>query len=163
MRKLVIATLSLGALSPIAWAFPWDTDMADATYLRAYAWEMATLPEGIVSVNHARIPGGRYDAATSAMVIPEGSDLKDGQHMFDAYCVACHGVDGSGNEVLNGPPLRGQSDWYLVSSMQKYRAGQRGGDITKDSNGALMRTMAMTLPNEQAIKDVVAYIRTLGN
>ena len=32
------------------------------------------------------------------------------------------------------------------------------GDVT----GALMRPMSMTLPDEQSIKDVIAYITTLA-
>jgi cytochrome c553 len=78
-------------------------------------------------------------------------------------CIACHGPQGQGNQALNGPPLTNVSDWYLVSSIDKFKNGQRGGDPKKDPSGALMRPMAMTLANEQAVRDVVAYIRTLGN
>ena len=164
MRKLVIATLSLGVLSTIAWAFPWDTDMADATYLRAYAWEMATLPEGTISVNHARIPGGRYDEATSSMAIPENVDIKDGEHMFDAYCVACHGVEGKGKAPVTDnssgkrypippPPLAGtanvtakRSDGYLFYTIR--------------DGSAIMPGYAYAMQDHD-IWDVIAYMRTL--
>ena len=77
-------------------------------------------------------------------------------------CIACHGPNGQGNQALNGPPLAGQTDWYLVQSIQKFQRGLRGGDPKKDPIGALMRPMSMTLTSEQQVRDVVAYIRTLG-
>ena len=48
----------------------------------------------------------------------------------------------------------------LVEALEKYRAGVRGtnsGDIA----GMRMRPMSMILPDEQAMKDVIAYIMTL--
>ena len=75
MRKFLTAVIVIGSFSTLAWAFPWDTDMADAVFKRAYSWEMATLPEGVVSTNHARIPGDRLAPETATMVIPEGRNL----------------------------------------------------------------------------------------
>jgi cytochrome c oxidase subunit 2 len=63
--------------------------------------------------------------------------------------------------AMNGPRLAGQDDWYLVSSLQAFRSGIRGAD-PKDTLGAQMRPMAMTLANDKAVNDVVAYINTLG-
>jgi cytochrome c553 len=76
-------------------------------------------------------------------------------------CVACHMANGAGNQALNAPPLTGQHDWYLTKQLQKFKAGVRGtapGDIT----GAQMRPMAMTLADDQAVANVVAYISTLS-
>jgi cytochrome c553 len=89
-----------------------------------------------------------------------GGDPTRGQSLYGP-CIACHGVDGSGNQALNGPPLKHQSDWYLMTQLQHFKAGIRG---TKpgDAFGALMRPMSMTLPDEQAMKDVIAYIQTLS-
>lgn len=78
-----------------------------------------------------------------------------------ATCLACHGDRAQGQQPLNAPSLAHQADWYLVSQIKKFRTGLRGthpGDVT----GAQMRPMAMTLPDDQAIVDVVAYIRSLG-
>ncbi|MCX8073371.1 MAG: c-type cytochrome [Candidatus Binatia bacterium] len=86
-------------------------------------------------------------------------DAARGQTLY-ATCVACHGVDGKGNEALKAPRLVGQADWYLIEQLKKFRAGQRGtagGDVT----GAQMRAMVNVLPDDQAIADVVAYISTL--
>jgi cytochrome c553 len=76
-------------------------------------------------------------------------------------CIACHGVNGEGNEALKAPPLAGMSDWYQVRSLEKFKAGIRG---TNPSNpqAMLMRPMSMTLADDQAIRDVVAYINTLA-
>ena len=52
------------------------------------------------------------------------------------------------------------SDWYLVKQLHKYKTGVRGrnpGDVA----GARMWPISLTLADEQAMKDVVAYIMTL--
>ncbi len=86
-------------------------------------------------------------------------DPARGQQLY-ATCVACHGADGAGNQQMNAPPLTGSHDWYLERQIQNFRQGIRGADPA-DTFGALMRPMAMTLPDDQAVRDVVAYIMTL--
>jgi cytochrome c oxidase subunit 2 len=76
-------------------------------------------------------------------------------------CQACHGPDGKGLQALNAPPLTQESDWYLLSSLQKYKAGIRGND-PRNANATIMRGMAATLTDEQAMKDVIAHIRSLA-
>ena len=75
-------------------------------------------------------------------------------------CAACHGTKGEGNQSLGAPALASRTDWYLVTQLQNYKTGLRGDDA-RDTNGAQMRAIAATLPDEQAIDDVVAYINTL--
>lgn len=75
-------------------------------------------------------------------------------------CESCHGAKGEGNQALGAPALAARTDWYLVTQLQNYKAGLRGND-PRDTNGAQMRAIALTLPDEQAIDDVVAYINTL--
>jgi cytochrome c553 len=75
-------------------------------------------------------------------------------------CVACHGVDGKGNQLLNAPPLVGQSDWYMLSQLKNFQNGMRGADPAKDPNGAAMAAISMTL-DQQAMRDVIVYISTL--
>ena len=72
-----------------------------------------------------------------------------------------HAVDASGNRLLNGPPLTHAGDWYLLRQLKKFKSGVRGSDA-KDITGALMRPMAATLANDQAMIDVIAYIMTLS-
>jgi len=79
---------------------------------------------------------------------------------YYAACTACHGLNGEGNQATNGPRLAGLNDWYLILQLKKYRAGIRGYS-SEDSLGQQMAMMANTLPNDQAILDVVAYIGLL--
>jgi cytochrome c553 len=89
----------------------------------------------------------------------EGGNPEVGRQKY-IPCIACHGVNGEGNQALNAPPLAGMSDWYQLSSLQKFKAGVRGTN-PKDTTGMLMRPMSLTLADEQAIRDVIAYIATL--
>lgn len=91
----------------------------------------------------------------------EGGDPARGKTLY-APCAACHGPDAAGNQQLNGAPLRASSDWYLQRQLHNFRAGIRGTNPL-DTTGAQMRPMSMTLPDEQAILDVIAYITTLGS
>ncbi|MBV1877449.1 MAG: c-type cytochrome [Pseudomonadales bacterium] len=76
-------------------------------------------------------------------------------------CASCHGPDGKGIKARHGPGLLVQQDWYLVRQLQNFKKGIRGSD-SKDIYGQQMRPMAMTLPDEKAVADVVAYISSLA-
>jgi len=91
--------------------------------------------------------------------VVEGGDPQRGAQRY-ALCAACHGANGGGNEQMKAPRLVGTNDWYLVSSLQKYKAGIRGSNPA-NPNGAVMRSFAAQL-DEQGILDVVAYISTLS-
>jgi cytochrome c oxidase subunit 2 len=91
--------------------------------------------------------------------ILKGGSAESGKMKY-APCTACHGANGEGNQALNAPPLAGGSDWYLLTSLQKFKAGVRGTNA-KDTTGMLMRPMSMTLADDQAMLDVLAYIATL--
>ncbi|MBT8084082.1 MAG: c-type cytochrome [Woeseia sp.] len=77
-----------------------------------------------------------------------------------AVCAACHGQQGEGLELLNGPKLAGQSKWYLRNQIHAYQNGLRGAN-ENDTYGRQMAPMAMTLANESALNNVIAYIQTL--
>ncbi len=85
-------------------------------------------------------------------------DARAGEATFQV-CMACHGADGRGNEAIHAPPLVGQSDWYLVAQLEKFKAGWRGTDAA-DMWGQTMRPNAMA-PDSAAMVNVVAYIQTL--
>ena len=51
--------------------------------------------------------------------------LERGQALYQSRCVTCHGGDARGLQGEKAPSLRGQYDWYLVSSLQKFVAGER--------------------------------------
>lgn len=88
----------------------------------------------------------------------EGGNASAGAGSY-ATCLACHGDKGQGNQQLNAPPLAGQYDWYLLNQLKKFKAGVRGANPL-DVTGGQMRPMSMTLPDEQAMKNVVAHIST---
>jgi cytochrome c oxidase subunit 2 len=75
-------------------------------------------------------------------------------------CAACHGAKGQGSRAHNAPRLAGMSDWYLFRQLENFRQGVRGGH-PDDIYGSQMAEMAKVLNDEQAIRNVVAYISTL--
>jgi cytochrome c553 len=72
-------------------------------------------------------------------------------------CVQCHGENAAGLRDKGAPPLHQANDWYLVAQLEKFRSGVRGAD-TADTTGGQMRAQITNLPDEQAMRDVVAYI-----
>jgi cytochrome c oxidase subunit 2 len=77
-----------------------------------------------------------------------------------ATCAACHGDNGAGNPDMGAPRLAGVDDWYLAAELRKFKSGVRGTD-PHDREGRLMRPMARGLADEEAIRNVVAYVKTL--
>ncbi|MCZ6854890.1 MAG: c-type cytochrome, partial [Gammaproteobacteria bacterium] len=86
-------------------------------------------------------------------------DAQAGRALY-AICSACHGVQGEGNAALNSPKIAGQSAWYMKRQIQYYRSGVRGSH-PGDTYGRQMAPMALTLANEAAIDNVIAYVQTL--
>lgn len=79
-------------------------------------------------------------------------DATRGRSLY-ATCESCHGAKGEGNQALGAPALAARTDWYLVTQLHNFKTGVR--------DNAQMRAIAATLPDEQSIDDVVAYINTL--
>ncbi len=91
------------------------------------------------------------------------ADALAGEAEYDALCVNCHGIDGRGVDQplpeLNAPSLLHLNDWYIASSLRKYRDGVRGaapGDVA----GATMRAPVSGM-SEERIGNVTAYIMTM--
>ena len=89
----------------------------------------------------------------------QGGDPVKGKALY-ASCIACHGLDGRGNEALKAPSLLGLSDAYIVQQLIKFKDGTRGG-AEGDLSGKLMQTATQILADEQAMRDVAAYLTTL--
>ena len=87
-------------------------------------------------------------------------DANDGKGPYTSNCAACHGLDGQGQESLHAPPLRGMSDWYLVTQLNNFKHGIRG-DHPKDMFGPQMALMSKMLKSDEAVNDVVSYVNTL--
>ena len=56
--------------------------------------------------------------------------------------------------------MRRLDDWYMLEQLKKFKHRVRGG-TGEDFNGASMQAMTVSLPDEQAMKDVIAYIMSL--
>ena len=93
--------------------------------------------------------------------VAQTGDSTRGQAYF-AVCTTCHGTDGAGNQALSAPSLTHLNDWYVLNSLKKFKHKIRGS-APRDAVAAQMIGMAGVLPNEQAMKDVIAYIGTLSN
>ena len=85
-----------------------------------------------------------------------------GKGNYELFCVACHGASGEGAEALGAPPMTNLADWYMARQMQYFRDGVRGGK-SEDTYGAQMAAFGKVLVDDQAIADVVAYIKTLSH
>jgi cytochrome c oxidase subunit 2 len=105
-----------------------------------------------VSEYVARLP----PAPTPAVI--EG-DSSRGRQLW-ARCAGCHGPVGSGNPANSAPPLDRTDDWYLLTQLGKFRRGLRGTH-PDDRSGAIMRSVALTLPDDRSMSDLVAYITSL--
>lgn len=82
------------------------------------------------------------------------------KQMFDNNCAACHGSRGEGIKAMNAPRLSEMSHDYMVTQLENFRLGVRGSH-PKDLYGSQMVLMAATLADDQAVKDLVAYIGSL--
>lgn len=87
-------------------------------------------------------------------------DATAGEKTYTTICVACHGVDGKGNEALGAANLTYLYEPYMIRQLKYFRDGVRGSHA-KDIRGQQMAAMAKTLTDDQAIADVAAYIAGL--
>ena len=89
------------------------------------------------------------------------TDPEKGKTLYNV-CIACHGDKVQGNEELKTPPLRHLDDWYQLAQLKKFKAGMRGADPT-DAQSAQMRAILAAVPDEQAMKDIIAYQHLVAN
>jgi len=94
-----------------------------------------------------------------AMQVSANGDPTKGKARY-AVCQACHGADGLGNKALNSPKIAGQEPWYLERQLKNFKAGIRGAD-PKDKYGMQMRPMALTLADDQSLRDMAAYVSSM--
>jgi cytochrome c oxidase subunit 2 len=86
-------------------------------------------------------------------------DVENGRAIYTT-CAYCHGGDGMGLQALNAPRIAGSSDWYMARQLDNFKTGVRGAH-PEDYYGFQMGLLSITLRDEQAINDVIAYINTL--
>lgn len=86
-------------------------------------------------------------------------DVTKGKQLYGT-CAACHGAKAEGDVQTGAPALAGMTDWYQLAQLEKFRNGVRGSD-PDDTHGQQMAAMAAVLADEQAMKNVIAYIGSL--
>lgn len=86
-------------------------------------------------------------------------DIQKGKRIYENLCGSCHGQAASGNEKMNAPNLNGLEDWYIKRQVYNFKNGLRGTH-PKDILGGQMVPMMALLTNNQAVDDVIAYIRS---
>jgi cytochrome c553 len=134
------------------------THFDDIAGMRMRPMSLTLMREGDVPAVSAYVAGLPRVAPPAVLA---GGNAAKGRTLYTP-CIACHAADGSGNQALFGSPLANGSDWYLLRQLENFRSGIRGAK-PGDQSGAMMRPMAMTLADEQAMKDVIAHIMTLSN
>ena len=78
-----------------------------------------------------------------------------------ALCSICHGQKAEGRAIYYAPRLSHQHDWYLLTQLKYFKAGVRG-QASGDTYGMQMQPVAASLSDEQTMKDVIAYIKSLS-
>jgi len=96
---------------------------------------------------------------TQPKVTIEGN-VAQGETYYNMICSACHGAGAIGIESLHSPRLVGIQDWYLERQLHNFRDSIRG-TAADDVFGTQMQQMAASIPNDQTITDLVAYLNSL--
>lgn len=96
----------------------------------------------------------------SAGAIQTGN-AERGKDLYNAYCSACHGTTGIGNDALGAPNLLGLSQNYLSRQYLHFSEGCRGGH-PDDRYGQQMARLAKALRDPQLIDDVSTYVASLA-
>lgn len=82
-------------------------------------------------------------------VIYAAGDAKRGAELYK-NCVQCHGENGRGNPAEEAPMIAGQYDWYIVSSIQQFKAG------TERKNPKMLPYIQNL--SDKDLEDLAAYI-----
>ena len=100
-------------------------------------------------------------AATDGDDYFEAGDVSAGQAAYNSSCIACHAADGTGVEIMNAPPLVGQSDWYMFGQLRKFKSGWRGAHPDDVPGTMMVLSSGVANMDNAAMLNVVSYIETL--
>jgi len=136
------------------------THFDDIMGMRMRPMAMSLMSEGDVEAVAAYVAAKPHVDPAPVLT---GGDAEAGKATYLKICITCHGPEAAGNkEMMGAAPLNRSSDWYLFRQVNNFKSGIRGAR-PGDQGGALMRPMMLQLTDEQSIKNVIAYIMTLGN
>ncbi len=89
-----------------------------------------------------------------------GTRAEDRGEVYYDVCQQCHGTDGGGNQLFLAPAIAGMQEWYVAAQLRKFRRRIRGAHFD-DVAGLRMGPMARTLPDDEAVDQVAAYVAAL--
>jgi len=74
-------------------------------------------------------------AATNPELVAQGRKLFLGGNIASGVpaCSSCHGPTGNGNPAAGYPSLSGQQAQYTVTQLQRFKSGERAGDMMRGS------------------------------
>ena len=102
-------------------------------------------------------------ALTYEIVVPpsnlDGGDAMVGQSLFNASCVACHGVDATGTELA--PALRGSLLDAQTVATRTRTSGDANSAVYEGLTGGRMPFWAADRLSDNELVDVIAFV--LGN
>ena len=81
-----------------------------------------------------------------------GQNQQGGKALYLKKCASCHGDQAQGLKAEAAPSLRGQFDWYIISSIEKFLSGER-------KNPKMLPYLKGLTP--QDFKDIAAYLSKL--
>lgn len=85
--------------------------------------------------------------------------LRRGRRLYKT-CKMCHGKKALGKKGLMTPKLNEQHDWYMLRQLMNYRSDMRGTH-PEDNRGGRMWGIAKTIEDDEALRDIVAFITSL--
>ncbi len=105
----------------------------------------------------------RFLSALPRPALPAAAagDLRNGNNFYQSKCGACHGGKAEGNPGLNAPGLAWLDAAYLQRQYHNFQAGVRGAHAD-DKFGRQMRMMSTSLPSDQDLADVIAFMQSLA-
>ena len=86
-------------------------------------------------------------------------DPKKGKSLYRS-CRSCHGGGADGKKSLLTPRINHQHDWYVYRQLMNFRRDYRGTH-PRDNAGGRMWAAARAIPDDEAVADIVAYLKTL--
>ena len=109
------------------------------------------MPYTLVPIFLAALMAGQA-AADEASPASAEADVAAGEEIYQSVCRTCHGPKAQG--LASYPRLSDKESDYLVSRLERYRAGERIGP-----NSPLMIPHAKDL-SDTDIADIAAYVTT---
>ena len=117
---------------------------------------IATLDDNSLSAAVAAIARLPHQKAKETAQTQSG-DLARGKDLYTAYCSACHGTNGTGNDALGAPSLVGLDSDYMNRQYRHFVEGRRGFH-PDDRYGKQMARLSLAVKDPNLIHDISSYV-----